>query len=328
VAEAVVLDRWDGTDVRLGDVINHLIELRRHASRSASKTSVMTLVIVAANDDEAYRARQATHVLGVHHPARLIILRPQPDRQPVGIDARVTIYGARATDHPVTFDEVGLNVRAEAATHLESIIEPFTLSDLPVVLWYPGGLPSPSDPLLAIADTILVDSKEAGEVFEGLAELARDRAIVDLSWERLRPWRELLAGLFEGPAYRPFVRGVTAAEVSGKRGPRNLLAGWLASRLGLSRSHFHLTDAMHAQVVLHATAAGRTGHFSVDRSEDERIVRAGAVIEDGPHHHEMLPLPHDSLAWSLGRALTHLGRDYVWEEALAASVVPGLPAST
>jgi glucose-6-phosphate dehydrogenase assembly protein OpcA len=325
MAQAVVLDRWDATDVRLGQVVDNLIELRHSAARTASRTSVMTLIVVATDDDEAYRAQQAMHALGGHHPARLIVLRPEPGRREVGVDARVTIYGAEASDRPVTFDELVLVVRAEAAAHLDSIIEPFTLSDLPVVLWYPGRLPMLSDQLLAIADTVLVDSKESGyeRAFADLVELTRRAAIVDLSWERLRPWREVLASLFEGPAYRPFVYWVTSIEVTGKRGPSHLIAGWLASRLNIPRAQIHLADDVHVRAVLHAKANGHTARFGVERDGDTRLLRAGATVHSGPHHHEVMPLADDSLTWSVGRALTHLGRDAVWEEALAAAVVLG-----
>src|ERR1700682_3350056 len=74
VAEAVVLDRWAGTSVSLGAVVDNLFELRCSAPRTASRTSVMTLVVVATNDDDAYRAEQAMHALGGHHPARLVVL--------------------------------------------------------------------------------------------------------------------------------------------------------------------------------------------------------------------------------------------------------------
>jgi glucose-6-phosphate dehydrogenase assembly protein OpcA len=325
VAEAVVLDRWHGSDVRLSEVVDNLIELRHTAARTASRTSVMTLVIVAVTDDEAYRAQMAMHALGSHHPARLIILRPEPGPGPAGVDARVTIYGAVVGEHPVAFDEVILAARSDAAAHLRAIIEPFTLPDLPIVLWYPGEIPTPTDSLLGISDTVLVDSKEAGDerAFVALAELSRHGVVVDLSWERLRPWRELLAALFTGPVYRPFAAGVTDIEVAGKRGPRHLLAGWLASRLGTPRAHIHLTDDRHVQVVLHAGAGGHRARFELSRGEGERLVQASVTVEGGPHHAEVLALPDDSLSWSLAQALTHLRRDPVWERALAASVVLG-----
>jgi glucose-6-phosphate dehydrogenase assembly protein OpcA len=322
LADAVTLDSWAGTDVGLGQVIDVLAELRRSTARVASRASVMTLVVDATTDDEAYRAMEAMRALGAHHPARLITVRPEPDANRVGVDARITVWGSSAGDRRVTFGEIRLDVKGEAAAHLDSIVEPLTLPDLPVVVWSPGALPSVSEPLLACAETLLVDSKEAGgeSVFTVLVELSRLRTVVDLSWVRLRPWRELLAALFDSPGYRPFADGVTSIEVDGKPGPRRLLAGWLSSRLGTPPAAVHLRDAQHVSVRLHATHDGQTGLFSVVRPHEERLVRATVAIDHGPQRSGLFPLPDDSLAWSVGRALTHLRRDRIWEESLAAAV--------
>ncbi len=229
----------------------------------------------------------------------------------------MTIYGTEVDGHPLTFDQVSLCVRGEAAQHLDSIMEPFTLPDLPIVVWYPASLPAVSEPLLAKASSVLVDTKDAHDV-AGLIALAGRRAVVDLSWMRLRPWREMVAALFEPPEFRPFVHQITSAYIAGKGGPRRLLAGWVASRLGLSKQQLDLHDARHARVVLRA---GSAATFEVVREEGERLVRATATIEGGgSRHQEFLPLPDDSLAWSLAEALTHLGRDRIWQQALAAGV--------
>jgi glucose-6-phosphate dehydrogenase assembly protein OpcA len=278
------------------------------------------LVAIAVNDDEVYQATQVLRALGAHHPARLLVVQPQPDEPAAaGIDASVTIYGTEVDGHPLTFDEVSLSVRGEAAHHLDSIIEPFTLSDLPVVVWYPASLPAVSEPLLAKASSVLVDTREAHDV-AGLIALAGRRAVVDLSWMRLGPWREMVAALFDPPEFRPYARQITSAYVAGKGGPRRLLAGWLGSRLGLPKERMELHDARHARVVLRALRAGSDATFEVAREEGERLVRASAVVDGGIRHHELLPLPEDSLVWSLSEALTHLGRDRVWQQALAAGV--------
>jgi len=316
VADAVALNRWYGTDVRLGAVVDTMGQLRRSVARTASRTWVMTLVAVAANDDEVYRAMQVLRALGAHHPARLLVVQPQPEAEAQGVDASVTIYGTEIDGHPLTFDEVALWVRGGAARHLDSIVEPFTLSDLPVVVWYPATLPAVSEPLLGKATSVLVDTKDAHDV-AGLIALAGRKAIVDLSWARLRPWREMVAALFDPPEFRPYVRKITSARVEGKGGPRRLLAGWLASRLGLPKDCLDLADARHARVVLHA---GTAATFEVRRETGERLVRASATIAGGARHEELLPLPDDSLAWSLAEALTHLGRDRIWQQALAAGV--------
>jgi glucose-6-phosphate dehydrogenase assembly protein OpcA len=126
-----------------------------------------------------------------------------------------------------------------------------------------------------------------------------------------------VAALFDPPEFRPFVHQITSARIEGKGGPRRLLAGWLASRLGLPKDRLELGDARHARVVLHA---GTAATFEVRRETGERLVRASATITGGTRREELLPLPDDSLVWSLAEALTHLGRDRTWQQALAAGV--------
>jgi glucose-6-phosphate dehydrogenase assembly protein OpcA len=322
VANPLVLDTWAASDVRLSDVLNAMVDLRQSSAREATSTSVMTLVIVAQSDDEEYRSTQAMHALGVRHPARVLVVRPQEDRKSPGVDARLTLYGADSGSHPVSFGEITLTVRGDGCQHLDSIIEPFTLPDLPVVVWYPGSLPEVSHCLLTQADTLLVDSKEAGELdaFIELITLGRRSVVVDLSWVRLSPWRTLLAALFDGATYRPFANGVTSVEVAGKPGPRYLLGGWLSSRLGLDPAMVNLSDARHVSVWMSARHGDQRATFSAVRSGEERVVRAGAHIEGGPSHEELLPLPDDSLTWSLAHALTHLHRDPIWERSLLDAV--------
>jgi glucose-6-phosphate dehydrogenase assembly protein OpcA len=314
VADAIALDGWNASSVRLGTVIDTLAELRRSAARTASRIWVMTLIIVAGSDDEAYQALQAMRALGVHHPARVLVLRPETGAD--GIDAQITVYGAGDRHQKLTFDEVVLTVRGEAAHHLDSIAEPFTLSDLPVVVWYPSTLPAASDRLLDGATAVLVDTKDQADLAQ-LVPLARRATLVDMSWMRLSPWRAMVAAMFDPPAYRRFVAAVTAVEVAGKGGPRHLLAGWLASRLDISADRIQLRDARHANIVLHAGPA----RFEVARADGERVVRATAIVPGRPDHHELLPLPDDSLVWSLSQALTHLGPDPIWQQALVASGV-------
>ena len=321
MADAVVLDRWDGTSVRLGTVVDTLIDLRRAVARTASRVWVMTLVVVATTDGEAYQATEAMRALGTHHPARVLVLRPQPSHPDGdGVDAQVTVYGAEADAHKLSFDQIMLTVRGEPARHLDSIVEPFTLSDLPVVVWYPGNLPAVSEPLLNGASAVLVDTKDAHDI-AGLITLAGRRATVDLSWMRLRPWREMVASLFDPPLCRPFVARISSVEVAGKEGPRRLLAGWLRSRLAVPADHIRVADARHARIVLRA---GDTDRFEVGRDAGERVVRARATVGGTLSHQLVMPLPDDSLAWSLGEALTHLGRDPVWQQALAGGVAAGV----
>jgi len=169
---------------------------------------------------------------------------------------------------------------------------------------------------------LLVDARDFGdtECFTMLAEL-RDHPVVDLSWHRLRPWRELLASLFEIPAARPFLRGIRSVGARGKPGPRHLLAGWITSRLHVPTAEVHLHAADHVTIEIVAEAGARRGTFTVGRTSDERVVRARADVSDGPTADMVVPLPDPSPAWGLASALSALERDQVYEAALDAAIL-------
>jgi glucose-6-phosphate dehydrogenase assembly protein OpcA len=297
----------------MGDVLDALHRLRG-SDRTATRTSVVTLVAVARDAEELQRACDTTETLGGRHPGRTVVVHALED-EPEGLAARVRLLEGSADDTRVWSEDVTLTVKGPAARHLDSLIEPLTLPDLPLAVWYVGTCPSPDDALCETAEVVLVDSKEVGD--DGLADLMpvhNSRTLIDLTWVRLTPWRLLLAGLFEGRVYRPYVTKVDRAEVRGKPGVRDLLGGWLASRLELG--DVRLEDDRHAAMRL---VAG-DGEFTVERREDERLVRAAARIAGGPGHEELLPLPDMTLAWSLAEALSDLEGDRVYGEALEAAL--------
>jgi glucose-6-phosphate dehydrogenase assembly protein OpcA len=313
VADAVAtLASWSEERVRVGDVLDALDGLRRQAARQlgATRASVLTLVIVGADRAALDQAQLAVHELGDHHPARVLTLLLAPSGD--GLDAEVRLAG----DSGVWFEEIALAVGGGGVGHLDSLIEPFTISDLPVVVWFVDDVPSATDPLLSAADVLMVDARSLGDVecFPRLALLTRRLPVVDLSWSRLRPWRDLLGGLFEAAPFRPFLQSVERVEVSGKTGPRHLLGGWLAERLRLPSDAVHLTAAEH--VGLRVVAGDGAAVFEVTRPGDERVVRASATIAGGPSTTALVRLQRRTPAWGLNDALSRLEHDPVYEHAL------------
>jgi glucose-6-phosphate dehydrogenase assembly protein OpcA len=334
VASPVAVDTWDGRGVHLSDVVEALADLRHQSlSKHAARTAVMTLVAVIPNDEQASAAIRAIRALGLHHPARIVLLRPDLD-QVATLDGRAVLYSMEDAGHQVNFEEVTLAVGGQAARHLDSLVEAFTLSDLPVPVWYVGDIPDPSDPLLPVATAVLVDTRDE-EVDTGRAravlELARRRTVVDLSWIRLGPWRELLAAMFEPVARRPWLQAVERVEVSGKVGPRHLLGGWLLTQLRLRPDQVRLVDSRHVGIRVTCRRDGEEALFEVGRGGLNRMVSARAELPDdlnaGPAVAENvhpIPLVEDPLAASLAEALTHLHPDLVWEHALSAATTLGV----
>jgi glucose-6-phosphate dehydrogenase assembly protein OpcA len=319
------LSRWSEQSVPLETVLAALEGLRRPEPMPATRTSVLTLCIVGEDRDRVEHARDAVHELGGRHPARVLHLVLDPDNRdgPPGLDASIHLLGGEASGRELWFEDVDLVVHGPATAHLDSILEPLTLPDLPVVAWFVDAPPAPSDPLVDVADAVLVDSRELGglDCFTALQAIVAARPVVDLSWVRLEPWRVLLAGLFEGPDFRPFVHHVRHAVVAGRTGPRHLVGGWLLDRLGLPRAALHLEPDEHVAIRLVAELpdTATQGIFEAARG-DPRRVEARARIEGGPLASAVLELPEATPAWGLADALSRLERDEIYESALGRAL--------
>ncbi|MDQ3680536.1 MAG: glucose-6-phosphate dehydrogenase assembly protein OpcA [Actinomycetota bacterium] len=317
------LGHWQGQDVRVSQVLEALAGLRHGERRTATRTSVVNLVMVAEDENDAERACSAMQRLETGHPGRTVVLVRDEAAPEPGLDAEVRLHGAGG--HGVWSEEVRLLVRGELGSHLYSLVEPLTLPDVPVAVWFLALLPHPSDPVLAAADTVIVDTRDAADDRDAdallrLTALADDHQVMDLSWIRLQPWRELLGNLFEIGPFRPFLGGVRAVAIEGKPGPRHLMAGWLSSRLALPPSAFSLSDARHLVVSLVCDHEATTATFTVDRVAGERLVRSRAEVPGKCIFEDRLLLHDDSLPWSLGKALTRLEPHPSYGPTLRAAV--------
>src|SRR5207302_6484399 len=247
---------WQSDNVTAAEVDRALSGMRRNEERAATRTSVLTLVIVVGNKDEASEHLDVVRHLGARHPSRtltLVLEGDKDDKADSRLDAQVTVCGVDRGGRQVAVEELTIYCHGPARFHLDSLVLPFTLPDMPVAVWLPTSIPSRGDPLLETADRVVVDTRVVGyqpDALSRLFSISRRVAVTDLSWWRLKPWRNLLAGLFEGHLYRPFLRDVHHLEVTGHAGPRHLFAGWVMSRLGLPRSVVHLGDAEHLSVKL------------------------------------------------------------------------------
>lgn len=305
----------------MGAVVDALDGLRRTAQHTATRTSVVTLVVVAPDEARANRAADAVKRLAGRHPGRTVVVVCRPGAG-AGLDADVLLHANEAEGRRVWSEDVRLWVSGPLGQHLDSLVEPLTLPDLPVVVWFAGAPPGPAEPLLAAADAVVVDTKEPAEAhLAAAAALDQRHTVLDLAWIRLRPWRTTLAGLFDVPTVRPFLGTVTGATVRGKPGARLLLGGWLVSRLGLPASAVTTEQARHAGIVLEAGDADRRALVTVVRTGDERVVRGRAEIGGRAVAEDRRALADDSMAWSLAEALTHLRRDRAHAEALQAALV-------
>lgn len=324
------LATWTGAGVSVADVLASLERLRRQGTRTATRTSVVNLVVVTADPQSAARAESAMRRLGPRHPGRTVVVLSDPDAES-RLDADVALFEAIADGHGVWWEEAHLEVGGPASRHLDSVVAPLLVPHLPLAVWYPGPLPPPGDPLAALADAVIVDVRFAEPLgapggpssqaaLAALVELGRRHRVVDLSWKRTTPWRELLAALFDPPELRDYLSGIRRARIAAQPGPRRLLAGWLVSRAHLPISSLELVDSLHASIEIDAAGPEGPGRFVVERHGGERLVMAEAEVGGRPVLRLQETLPAHGLTWSLARALSRLDRDRGYEHALAAAL--------
>ena len=340
-AGITTIGSWEGDGVTVAQVEEALSDLRRHEQRAAVRTSVLTLVAVVGDDSSAEAALDVVYDLGARHPSRTIVLvLDDSDEAESGLDAAASVHVVEREGTAVCFEDVVLRVRGRSRHHLDSVIEPFSLPDLPMVVWLPARLPAPGDPLLAVADRVVVDSRAVagagvGPTAEAAAKggrlpndailpriqsLARRLPVADLSWTRLAPWRSLLAGLFEGPVYRPFLREIERVEVTGNYGPRHLLGGWLLDRLDVPLARVSIAPAEHVSITITAVHRHRTGVFRVSRPGPARVIESSIEIDSGPSVSQTVRMRERWPALALAEALTRMGRDDTYCEALAGAM--------
>jgi len=224
--------------------------------RVAARTSVMNLVVVATQPEIAERAAATISRLTGRHPSRVLIISSRDPDGPSWLDARIEAHCVLPrADAPETCAEM-IHLFAGGATgrHLEAIVAPLVVHDLPVTLWWPGEPPFGSEQaadLFAIADRLIVDgSSWSGDGLARLRQMADllerpGLAITDFALARQSRWREAIASIFDLPTILPYLRYVRRIAVAyagrdelGRPGTANIIrpvyhVAWFASRLGM-----------------------------------------------------------------------------------------------
>ena len=222
----------------------------------AARTSVMNLVVVARRPEIAERGAATIQALTGLHPSRTIVVQSADADGPSWIDARIEAHCVLPReDAPETCAEtIHLIAGGEAGRHLQALVTPLIIHDLPVTVWWPGEPPFTSRAtidLLTAADRLVVDgSTWNGDGLARLAEMAECAettriAVCDFAMIRQSRWREAIASIFDDPDFLPYLRSIRRISVTygthdgtGAPGSTNLVkpvyhVAWLASRLGM-----------------------------------------------------------------------------------------------
>jgi glucose-6-phosphate dehydrogenase assembly protein OpcA len=212
------------SDTTSAKISSALLSARRSAGSPASGM-VLTLIIVST-EDEYGAALEAAMAAGREHPCRILLVVSGNGKVP-SLDAEVRI--GEGTSGEV----VVVRMRGPLGDHPASVIRPLLLPDSPVVVWWPGSVPTKkaaSDSLADLSNRRLTDASASAQPRRELARRAEQLSPgdTDLSWTRLTPWRTLLAAALD-----QFPARVTSVVVESERSnpSADLLTAWLESRL-------------------------------------------------------------------------------------------------
>ena len=221
-----------------------------------ARTSVLNLIVTAADPAASERILEILLSLGARHPSRAIVLQADPTAEGDTLDARIRTHCRDGENDGgrICFEQLALTIRGEAARHLDGIVAPLVIHDLPTDVWWPGDPPFNDaifNQLVEIADRLVVNSADFGDLPGGLKRLGvirRRSGVGDIAWERLAPWQELTAQFFDAPRFRRYLPNLSRLRIKyaagdtpagGARSPEAgalLYAGWIATRLAWRRA--------------------------------------------------------------------------------------------
>jgi Glucose-6-phosphate dehydrogenase subunit len=234
----------------VGEIERQLAGLRAREGTQGMpelRTSTMTH-LVWCPPDWLPAARRTLAGLGERHPARTILLVPEPGRKSeISAAATLRDFQVPGLSREVLSEVIEIRLRGAAARHPGSIALPLLIPDLPVFCRWrgePAWASSELEEITEVCDRLVVDSIEWRGVpasYARLAALFDDVAVSDIAFSRTVSWRRALADRW------PAIADIERIRVEGPRADAELLAGWLRSRLkravSLTRRH---ADAVRA----------------------------------------------------------------------------------
>ena len=277
VPGGVPTKRWSSRAQSLAEIEHELGQIWASSPRGttageagephvAARTSVLNLVVITRRPEMEERATATITELAGRVPSRTVVVLSRDPDGPSRLDAIIEAFCVvpRVGAAETCAELIHLAAGGEAGHHLDSLISPLLIHDLPVTLWWPGetplGLPA-TRRLVEMTDRLIVDgSSWTGNGLEHLGELAAmiesRTAICDFALIRQSRWREAIASTFDLPEFLPYLRSIRRIAVTyathdetGDPAATNIVkpiyhVAWLGSRLGYHVER-HLTPTGH-----------------------------------------------------------------------------------
>ncbi|MGH9869693.1 MAG: glucose-6-phosphate dehydrogenase assembly protein OpcA [Candidatus Polarisedimenticolia bacterium] len=234
-----------------------LSEKAQGTAEGISRACQLNLLVCCRGVAQARDAEAVVASISAECPSRAIVTvvdeSTGQDRLEAAISAHCAVGGAQQGQQ-VCCEQITLTGSGRGVERLPRVVLPLLLPDLPVAVWYPedpgltekSGYASVARALAGTADRVVMNARGLHDAWRSLLALASlETIIADLSWQRLRGWREMTATFFDSHAFEAYparlsrLRVAYAVPFHTARQPHPhagaaeaiLLACWAASRL-------------------------------------------------------------------------------------------------
>lgn len=316
------------------------------------RTSILTLVVVAHGNREVARAREVLSNLVHAVPSRVILVAVRHDVE--ALAASVSAHCAlRGTDQVSCYEIVEIETPPHSLRAIPSVLTQLEISDLITFIWWVGPIDFSVEEygrISAVGERVIIDSSRFRDSLRAMRLQARflrshpELAGSDLTWNRMLPWRELIAQSFDIPAAQAMLPNLQRVDMTfdpGSRADAVLCAGWLTSRLGFEPEEatesagvtvfsacnagrnvvrFNLSEVASSGIGLRsvrlvANTGRHTTRVTVRLIEGER---AAVTIEmtGGPRQQRIVHFNDMSDVEALAQELHQFNRDPIYEKAL------------
>lgn len=301
-----MLFELNNSDTR--EIAKTLVRLRDNGSQTTT-SRVLTLIVVANENDDIEFITRATNDASREHPSRVIVLIKGDQEAPSRLDAKIRVGGDAGA-----IEKIIITLHGEVSENLVHVVTPLLLPDTPIVVWWPFAAPvnPAADELGRIAQRRITDSglDPAEDALYSRRNFFTP-GDSDLAWARITPWRGVLASALDQPPFEP----IEAVRIYGEiESPSvDLAAGWLRQRLDVEVRRYTSPQNYSLGSPVHRVELQRSsGTVTLSATQDPETLE---LIIPG-REPAMVALSDRSAADCLAEELRHLDPDVAYAKAL------------
>lgn len=316
------------------------------------RSCAFNLIVILPEDDNVETIIQLIGKVTTRHPARVVFITINKQSATDNLKSSITAScntASNSSGMKVCHEIIRVQAQGKDCEQIDNVALSLSIPDIPTFLWWNSKLPDTLQEekvfanLVNYCERLIFDSEKIVDVHYDLSCLAclmpfkdetideiRPTALGDLTWQRLLPWRLLLAKKFDSRNTWQSLNDITKVTIEYGTLPKttldlpvqvSLILGWLATSIGWKFSdnnfvsHNGFVDVDLKSKELSDSSQEVLQGITLEMPNESAFVRLvdNKTISNGFYSASYKPL---DLAVAFERELNILGRNKVYEDAL------------